>query len=192
MGDNNVINTKNRDTKRRRTGIYAFGAVVAFFLILLDQGTKYLAVVRLKDQAPFVLISGVFELHYLENRGAAFGVLQGKKVFFIFVTILMIVLLTYIFGRIPMERRFYPLHGICIALFAGAIGNFIDRVTHNYVIDFFYFSLIDFPIFNVADIYVTCAMALFILLFLFFYKDTDLDRLSALVLPWKKHGVSKS
>ena len=91
-----------------------------------------------------------------------------------------------------MEKHFYPLHGICIALFAGAVGNFIDRILHNYVIDFFYFSLIDFPIFNVADIYVTCAMALFIMLLLFYYKEADLDRLTALIFPWKKHGVSGS
>ncbi|MDD7643381.1 MAG: signal peptidase II [bacterium] len=181
----------NKNNGKRTAQLYAFGAVWSFLLILLDQWTKYLAVTKLKDQASFVLLKGVFELHYLENHGAAFGVLQGKKVFFVCVTVFMIVLLSYIYGKIPLERRFYPLHGICIALFAGAIGNFIDRIRNDYVIDFFYFSLINFPIFNVADIYVTCAMALFIVLFLFYYKEADLDRLTALVLPWKKHGVTK-
>lgn len=180
----------NTNTKNHIAGRYCLGAVLSFLLILLDQGTKYLAVKKLKDQASFVIIQGVFELHYLENHGAAFGVLQGKKLFFVTITVLMIILLIYVYGRIPAERRFYPLHGICIALFAGAIGNFIDRILYNYVIDFFYFSLINFPIFNVADIYVTCAMALFIVLFLFYYKETDLDRLSALILPWKKRGVT--
>ena len=180
------------NTKKRTAHLYILGAAVSLLLIFLDQWTKYLAVKTLKDQASYVLIQGVFELHYLENRGAAFGVLQGKKIFFVCVTVLMIFVLSYIFGKLPLERRFYPLHGICIALFAGAIGNFIDRILHNYVIDFFYFSLINFPIFNVADIYVTCAMALFIFLFLFYYKESDLDRLSVLVLPWKQHGVSKS
>lgn len=183
------MNTKNQ---KNVVCCYMIGAIVSFLLILLDQVTKHLAVSLLKGQDSFVIIRNVFELHYLENHGAAFGVLQGKKVFFITITILMIVLLTYVYGRIPMERRFYPLHGICIALFAGAIGNFIDRILHNYVIDFFYFSLINFPIFNVADIYVTCAMALFIILFLFYYKEADLDRLSALIIPWKKRGVSGS
>ena len=180
------------NSKKSLAGRYGCGALLAFLLILLDQATKYLAVAKLKDQASFVILKGVFELHYLENRGAAFGVLQGKKMFFITITIFMIIVLSYVYGRIPMERRFYPLQGICIALFAGAIGNFIDRILHNYVIDFFYFSLINFPVFNVADIYVTCAMALFIILFLFYYKEEDLDRLAALVLPWKKHGVTKS
>ena len=180
----------NKNTHIQMARWYGLGAVLAFLLILLDQGTKYLAVKKLKDQASFVIIQGVFELHYLENHGAAFGVLQGQKLFFVTITVLMIILLIDVYGRIPAERCFYPLHGICIALFAGAIGNFIDRILYNYVIDFFYFSLINFPIFNVADIYVTCAMASFIVLFLFYYKETDLDRLSALILPWKKRGVT--
>lgn len=180
------------NTKKRTTGLFCVGALLSFLLIFLDQVTKYLAVAKLKNQEAFVMIPGVFELRYLENHGAAFGVLQGKKMFFITVTLLMIVLLIYVYGKIPAERHFYPLHGICIALFAGAIGNFIDRILYNYVIDFFYFSLINFPIFNVADIYVTCAMALFIILFLFYYKEEDLNRLSARIFPWKKHGVSGS
>ena len=182
----------NTSASKQTAKLFCTGAIVSALLILLDQITKYAAVATLKGKESFTIIRGVFELHYLENQGAAFGVLQGKKFFFITVTLLMIVILIYIYGRIPMERHFYPLHGICIALFAGAIGNFIDRILHHYVIDFFYFSLINFPIFNVADIYVTCAMALFIILFLFYYKESDLERLSGLIFPWKKHGVSKS
>ena len=164
-----------------RGQLYLVGALLAAILIGLDQATKWFAVAKLKDNDAFVIIKGVFELHYLENRGAAFGVMQGKKVFFIIITIVMVLFLIYAFGRIPAEKRFYPLHAICITLFAGAVGNFIDRVVHNYVIDFFYFSLIDFPIFNVADIYVTCAVALFVILFLFYYKEAELDRLSVLI-----------
>ena len=67
----------NTNTKNHIAGRYCLGAVLSFLLILLDQGTKYLAVKKLKDQASFVIIQGVFELHYLENHGAAFGVLQG-------------------------------------------------------------------------------------------------------------------
>lgn len=168
---------------------FCTGALLAFLLILIDQGTKYLAVLKLKEQEPFVIIKDVFELRYLENRGAAFGVLQGRRMLFMVITVLAVVLLVYLYGRLLSDQRFLPLQGICIALFAGASGNFIDRLMHNYVIDFFYFSLIDFPIFNVADIYVTCAMALFMILFLFYYKETDLDRLAALIMPWKKRGV---
>ncbi len=171
-----------------RGQLYLAGALLAAILIGLDQATKWFAVTKLKDNDAFVIIKGVFELHYLENRGAAFGVMQGKKVFFIIITIVMVLFLIYAFGRIPAEKRFYPLHAICITLFAGAVGNFIDRVVHNYVIDFFYFSLIDFPIFNVADIYVTCAVALFVILFLFYYKEAELDRLSVLIFHRNRHS----
>ncbi|MDY2590860.1 MAG: signal peptidase II, partial [Agathobacter sp.] len=58
---------------------------------------------------------------------------------------------------------------------AGAIGNLIDRIVNNYVVDFFYFKLIDFPIFNVADIYVTIAAFLFIVLGFFYYKEEDFE-----------------
>ncbi len=174
-------------TNSRQMRRYMTGALIAAAMIFLDQITKLLAVTKLKDHDAFVLLKGVFELHYLENRGAAFGVMQGKKIFFVVITLVMVVFLIYVYGKLPAEKRFFPLHGICITLFAGALGNFIDRVAHNYVIDFFYFSLIDFPIFNVADIYVTCAVALFVILFLFYYKEADLDRLSALIFHRSKN-----
>lgn len=165
--------------------LYLIGGVTAVLLILLDQLTKALAVSHLKGSPAFVIVKGVFELRYLENHGAAFGILQGKQIFFLVITLILALALVYIYGKIPLEKRFYPMHSICVVLFAGAIGNFIDRTLHNYVVDFFYFSLIDFPIFNVADIYVTCAVALFVILILFYYKESDLDRMSF----WKKGAV---
>lgn len=74
---------------------------------------------------------------------------------------------------------------IIVLLVSGAIGNFIDRCLNNYVIDFFYFKLIDFPVFNVADIYVTVAAILLILLFCFYYKEEDIDMLLS-KLPFVK------
>ena len=64
---------------------------------------------------------------------------------------------------------------ILIFFTAGAIGNFIDRIVQQYVIDFFYFKLINFPIFNVADIYVTCAAFVMLFLGIFYYKDEDFE-----------------
>ena len=63
---------------------------------------------------------------------------------------------------------------VCV-LFSGALGNFIDRLVHKYVVDFIYFSIIDFPVFNVADIYVTLSVITFVVLLLFKYKDNDFD-----------------
>ena len=160
------------------------GAVISILLIFIDQITKFAAVKFLKDQESFVLIDGVFELSYLENRGAAFGMLQNQQIFFIIVTILLLCVIAYLYlKRIPCERRFIWLNIIAILFFSGAIGNFIDRVMQNYVVDFFSFVLIHFPIFNVADIYVVVGMLLFIFLGLFYYKETDFER----ILPSKKN-----
>lgn len=152
-------------------------SVYSLFLLLIllaaDQITKYLAIMHLKDQPSVILWKGVFELSYLENRGAAFGVLQGGKIFFLIATVVFLAALLWFFFRIPLNRRFLPLHTICVLIGAGAIGNMIDRILRDYVVDFFYFSLIDFPVFNVADIYVTVSCALLIIFVLFYYKEED-------------------
>lgn len=157
--------------------------ILSVVLIVIDQITKLMAIHGLMNQQPFVILDGILELHYLENRGAAFGILQGKKAFFIIFTILVLAFIAYIYlKRIPDEKKFRLLDGICILFFAGAVGNFIDRVFRNYVVDFFYFKLIDFPIFNVADIYVTVAAFAMIILGLFYYKEDDYNK----IFPAKK------
>lgn len=154
------------------------GVIIAVFLILLDYVTKQAAVARLKGQEAIVLWKGVFELRYLENRGAAFGMFQGRHLFLIIFTIVILILIAYLyFKRIPAERRFFWLNLACVLFFAGAIGNFIDRICYNYVVDFFYFCLIDFPIFNVADIYVTVAAFIVILTGIFYYKEDDYEKI---------------
>lgn len=147
------------------------------FLIGIDQITKYWAVIKLKDQDSFVIIRNVFELLYLENQGAAFGLLQGKKVLFLTLTVAFVIFIVYIYFHMINIQKFRPLRILIVFLTAGAIGNMIDRICHNYVIDFFYFSLIDFPVFNVADIYVTMSCIIFLILFLFYYKEEDFDQI---------------
>ena len=91
---------------------------------MIDQVTKLMAIHGLMNQQPFVIWDGVFELHYLENRGAAFGILQGKKIFFVFFTLIVLCLIAYLYlKRIPDEKKFRPMDGICILFFAGALGS---------------------------------------------------------------------
>lgn len=162
-----------------------FGLIASVLLIFLDQITKAAAVTHLKNHASFIILDGVFELRYLENRGAAFGLMQNQRTLFLIATVLILIVIIYFYlKKIPNERRFLWLNMIAILFFAGAIGNFIDRLVQNYVIDFFYFILIDFPIFNVADIYVTVAAFLLIFLCLFYYKEEDFER----VFPSKKEN----
>ena len=158
------------ERKRAQTGYIAalLGFIAAVFV---DQITKYLAVIFLKNKNPFVLIDGVFQLRYLENRGAAFGMMQNMQYLFIAGAIIIVVIFAFLYGRIPFQKKYIPLRICGILICAGAVGNMIDRLRLNYVIDFFYFNLIDFPIFNVADCYVVAACILFALLILFYYRD---------------------
>lgn len=152
---------------------------IAWFvlLFLLDQITKWIVLTNLKPISSVPLISGILELLYVENRGAAFGMLQNKQYVFLIIAIVMIGVAIWIMPRIPEEKHFFGLR-LCVLLIAsGAAGNMFDRVVRGYVVDFIYFKLIDFPVFNVADIYVTCAAGLLILLILFVYSDEDLERI---------------
>lgn len=154
---------------------YVKAIAVVLILVILDQWSKYMAVLHLKNTDGISLIPGVFKLHYLENRGSAFGMMQNQKVFFIIFTIIALIVIMLIYTRIPDHKRMLPLKWIAVFIYAGAIGNFIDRIRQSYVVDFFYFELIDFPIFNVADIYVTVSAFLLIFLVLFYYKDEDFE-----------------
>ena len=160
--------------KKKKFIIFDF--IVLVILVALDQFTKYLAVQHLKDQPEIALIDGVLEFKYLENRGAAFGMMQNQTYFFIFISFVVIFSLSYLIYKLPDDKKFNALHICFVAILAGAIGNnLFDRVILNYVIDFIYFKLINFPIFNLADIYVSLSTVLLCVLLLFYYKDNDLN-----------------
>lgn len=162
--------------KQNFTWKRAVSAVIfLIFLVLLDQWTKSLAVTHLMNQEPFVILPGVFQLRYLENRGAAFGMMQGRQALFVLMAFFAFAFIFYAYFKLPWEKRFHLLRVVGLMIAGGAFGNLIDRVAKGYVVDFFYFELIDFPIFNVADIYVTVATVLLALLILFYYKEEELE-----------------
>lgn len=159
---------------KKQQSLWYLGGVIALLTgIGLDQWTKFLAVTYLKGGEDLVLVKNVFCLHYLENRGAAFGMFQGQKTFFIIATLLLLATAIYFYISLPYTKRFAAFRICTILVAAGGIGNMIDRVCNGYVTDFFYFELIDFPIFNVADIYVVLAMCLFCYLAFFYFKEED-------------------
>lgn len=152
---------------------YMYAVIWCVIAIFIDQITKWLVVHNLKGKDSITIIPNVFELHYLENRGAAFGMLQNKQIIFLIGASIVLIAIGYLYRKIPHMSRYFWLRFCAVLVCAGAIGNMIDRIRLNYVIDFFYFSLIDFPIFNVADCYVVVACVLFAILVLFYYKDED-------------------
>lgn len=163
---------KTNTLKKALTGI-----ILSVILIVIDQVTKLMAIHGLMNQQPFVIWDGVFELHYLKTVELHLEPYRERRSFCVF-TLIVLCLIAYLYlKRIPDEKKFRPMDGICILFFAGALGNFIDRVFRNYVVDFFYFKLIDFPVFNVADIYVTVAAFAMIILGLFYYKEEDYNKI---------------
>lgn len=147
-------------------------------LTAADLTTKYFAIHRLKGKPPIEIREGVFELHYLENRGAAFGMLQGQKIFFMLVAVIILAVIVYVLWRMPYQKMYTKLNISLIFIASGAVGNLIDRLRFDYVVDFLYFSLINFPVFNMADIYVTLSSIYLVFLLLFVYKESDLEFLS--------------
>lgn len=152
---------------------YITGILSVILLVGLDQLTKYLAVIHLKDLDGIDILTGIFRLEYLENHGAAFGILQDQRIPLLIVTGLIFLVLAGIYYKLPQQAKYLPIQVVLILLLSGALGNMTDRITHRYVIDFFYFNLIDFPIFNVADCYVVIGVIVAILLLFFFYQEED-------------------
>jgi len=149
--------------------------IVCALMVALDQVTKYFAVINLKGKENAVWIKNVFELQYVENDGAAFSSFSGKQGFLLAITSIVLLLVLVEFIRIPNEKRYVWLRIDFLMIVAGALGNMIDRVKQGYVVDFFYFVPINFPRFNVADIYVTLAMPLLVILLFFVYKDNETE-----------------
>lgn len=145
-------------------------------LVGADQLIKLWAMNTLQGN-PIPIIDGVFELLYHENRGAAFGMLQGGRVIFIIMTLVIAAAGVWAMIKNPMFQKMGVR--ICTTLIiAGGFGNWIDRVFRGYVIDYLYFKLINFPIFNLADSCVTCG-AIALAAFILFSKEPE---------PLKKDG----
>ena len=164
--------------KKRKLMILAADLIAMVLLTYFDQFTKQMAVLNLKGKPDIPLLPDILVLQYLENKGAAFGMLQNQKIFFLFIEILILFVIGFVLIRMPYHKKYNLMHAILVLVASGAVGNMIDRAAQDYVVDFIYFVLIDFPIFNVADIYVTCATAAFVFAILFYYKEEDFAFLS--------------
>ena len=152
-----------------------FFAVVILLTVGLDQLVKYLSVVFLKPIDTFPIIRNVFHLTYCENTGAAFSMLSGARIFFIVITAVFIVLLVWLMYSDRVQNVGAAYTKAIIS--AGGIGNLIDRILNGYVVDMFDFRLINFAIFNVADIAVTCGAVAFLIIYI--VKKGN-------VIKWKK------
>ena len=143
-------------------------ALVIIFSIVADQLTKFWAADVLRNGESIKIIGNFLRFTYAENRGAAFSILQNQRIFFLVITVIMLIILGVIYFK---NKNMSKLSKLSIAMIAGgAIGNFIDRLRLGYVIDFIdvrFGSFYDFPVFNIADSVVVCGTILMIILILF-------------------------
>ncbi|MGE7365883.1 signal peptidase II [Desemzia incerta] len=143
--------------------------LLAAVLIAIDQMVKWKIVQNFSLYDELEVIPEFFSLYYIQNRGAAWGILPGRMGFFFIITILIVGYLIYTFHNLPQKSI---LSGISFSfILAGALGNFIDRMRLGYVIDMFRFDFIDFPIFNVADVFLTIGVGTLMVYLLFFEKE---------------------
>lgn len=150
-----------------------------FLLVGVDYLTKQWISVYFKEQngSPIVVIPKILQFSYVENRGIAWGMFQGKQILFLIMGFFVLAFAACYYRRIPWKKRYIPMHLFFVLFAAGAVGNMIDRAFYGYVIDFFEVLFMDFPVFNVADIYVTSSAGIFIVFGFFFYKDEELTLL---------------
>ncbi|MCL1788228.1 MAG: signal peptidase II [Defluviitaleaceae bacterium] len=151
--------------------------VVATVLLALDLWLKSWAAANLLGQPSRDLIPGFLGLTYTRNTGAAFGLFAnfewGRWVLTIVKIVLMAGLL-WVFHRLPLERKYWLLRAPIILIFAGGIGNLYDRMAFGYVRDMLAFLFVNFPIFNLADVYVTTGAFVGAFIMLFVIKDVKL------------------
>jgi signal peptidase II len=148
-----------KDKKKLLKGILALVSIG--FLVLVDQWIKNLAKNLLSKYSTIPLIKDILHFTYVENFGAAFGILKNQKIFLVGVTAFLILcMILFIFSnKIKIDLGFWAL---CLIV-SGGIGNLIDRVYSGFVVDYIDFRLIDFAVFNLADSYVSVGAVLLLI-----------------------------
>ena len=147
-----------------------FYYIISVILVIVDQLTKLATLKYIKPIKSITLIEGILSLTYVENRGAAFGVMQNARWFFIIFT-LAIVAAAIIYSHTTRQKSKTFLISVSL-ICAGGIGNLIDRIFRSYVVDMIEVTFIDYPVFNFADICVVCG-AVLLCIYVLFSKDVN-------------------
>lgn len=144
--------------------------IIVLVTVFLDQISKHFVVLYLKGQRPLTIIEGLLSFTYVENRGAAFGILQNRKLFFVAVTVVTLIILMYIFLRYYKHLNLWTISSLSMIM-GGTIGNFIDRMRLDYVVDFIslrFFNRYNFAVFNLADTFIVVGAIMLMLYIMIF------------------------
>ena len=145
--------------------------IAAVLLVAVDQITKYIALTQLKPIGSVTFIDGFMDFTFVENRGAAFGIFSGKTWLLLVISIIICAVLVWEMTKMPKTKEYRKLRVTFVLILSGAVGNIIDRALRGYVVDFFEFTFIKWPVFNMADIYVVVGTIVMAVIIMFFMKD---------------------
>lgn len=145
--------------------------ILAVILFIIDQATKYIALTKLKPLGSVTFIDGFMDFTFVENRGAAFGILNGRVWLLLVIAAVICIVIIAVMLKMPNTKEYKWLKWSLMLILAGAIGNVADRLFRGYVVDFFEFTFIKWPVFNMADIYVVIGTVVMAVLVLFVIKD---------------------
>ena len=130
-------------------------ALLSAAIVIADQITKFLTVANIPLYADVPVLEGVVGLTYVQNTGAAFSAFQGAQWLFAGVFVVFTVAIVWEYFKSPMPFKKYE-RVLIACVYGGAVGNMIDRIRLGYVVDMIKTEFMDFPVFNVADIFITC------------------------------------
>ena len=150
--------------------LFLYLSLFAAGIVVVDQVTKLLVLANIPLFADIDVIPGLFHLTYVQNTGAAFSSFEGMRWLFVllFAVLTVLILVEYFKKRMP----FSPFERWCIAaIYGGGLGNIIDRVRLGYVVDMIEVDFMNFPVFNVADCFITCGCIALIVHMVFFNKE---------------------
>ena len=148
---------------------YAILAMIAAAIVGLDQWTKALTVANVPMHEKLGSVLGIFHITHTENSGAIWGILQGQTWLFVIIMVLFLAVLGVMIWRKWLTKKFEL---ICLAMIAGGgIGNMIDRLASGKVTDMIEFDFVSFPVFNVADCFITVGCAALLIYIIFFDRE---------------------
>ena len=149
---------------------FALLALFSAGIVAVDQLTKFLVIANIPLYADVPFIPGVIQLTYVRNTGAAWSMFSGMQWLFVLVFVVVTVAILWEYFKKPMG--FSKFERICIAaVYGGGLANMIDRVRLGYVVDMIETQFMEFPVFNVADCFITCGCILFLVSLVFFNKQ---------------------
>ncbi|MBP5331067.1 MAG: signal peptidase II [Lachnospiraceae bacterium] len=169
--------------KSKKTVVHLIALLSFIVLTAIDQISKIIIIDKIPVTGDISVIDKVLKIVYVKNTGAAWGLFKnGTLVLSIFSSLVLCVII-FIYFRLNWDiKKQRSLMVLCVFIASGAVGNLIDRILRQFVVDFIYIELIDFPVFNIADCYITVSMFVLAALLIFYYKEEDLETI------WQKRS----